>query len=334
MANSGIGYEAIVQSIFDAVINQDRVETIEVEHDVDLRGKDTVHHIDLLWRFLVGGIEYTTIVQAKDWDQPLSQGQVLLFKSVLNDLPHQPRGIMVTKTGYQSGAAEVAKSNGILLYRLDREVREPIQLPAGSVSTLQMVPAEEKPVAVIGIDLLLTPRVAQWSEVKFQADRQWVQEELVARGESSLPVLDLPKLPLGDIRLYSKPGAFRETLQKEKLAEVFKVALDENVEEKAVSIDFAEPTFIETGSPIIPMVKVRSMTAKVKVQVLPAIRAPMHTKGFVRFVLENLATDRDTSSNCQMRWSEALGCNPWRATCLLLVMPRSLPRLDSRCLAL
>jgi hypothetical protein len=43
------------------------------------------------------------------------------IKGVLDDLPGQPLGIFVTRTGYQSGAEIFAKANGIALY----ELREP-----------------------------------------------------------------------------------------------------------------------------------------------------------------------------------------------------------------
>ena len=43
------------------------------------------------------------------------------FKAVLDDLPDQPRGIIVSRNGFQRGARDFAAANGILLY----ELREP-----------------------------------------------------------------------------------------------------------------------------------------------------------------------------------------------------------------
>ena len=43
----------------------------------------------------------------------VDQGEVIQFKGVLDDLPNQPRGIFVTRTGFQSGAIEFAKKEGI-----------------------------------------------------------------------------------------------------------------------------------------------------------------------------------------------------------------------------
>src|SRR5208282_2707135 len=43
------------------------------------------------------------------------------FKCVLDDLPNQPRGIFVTRSGYQQGAKDFAAAQGIILYELDEQ---------------------------------------------------------------------------------------------------------------------------------------------------------------------------------------------------------------------
>jgi hypothetical protein len=119
--NTGIPYENVTQEIFKEILNQDSVETVIVEHDITLQGKTTTHQIDVYWKFKVGGILYETIIQAKDWKSKVKQEQLLAFKSILEDLPGQPKGIFVTRTGYQKGAQAFASAHGILLY----ELREP-----------------------------------------------------------------------------------------------------------------------------------------------------------------------------------------------------------------
>ncbi len=121
--NTGVPYERLARHIFEQILNQHSVKTITVQHDVILQGITTSHQIDVHWEFEAGGITYSTIVQAKDWDQPVNKGELIKFKGVLADIPGQPKGIFVTKTGYQTGAREFADKNGIPLYEL-REVTE------------------------------------------------------------------------------------------------------------------------------------------------------------------------------------------------------------------
>jgi len=92
-------YELLVQEIFHALLKQKEVQNIDVKHNVTLQGKTTTHQVDVYWEFEKGGITYRTVVQAKDWATPVVQGELLKFKSVLDDLPQQPRGVFVTRTG-------------------------------------------------------------------------------------------------------------------------------------------------------------------------------------------------------------------------------------------
>ncbi len=93
--NTGIPYELITQQIFQEILAQDSVVTIEVMHNITLQGKTLSHQIDVFWEFEMGGIRYTTVVQAKDWSTAIDQGELLKFRAVLDDLPGQPRGIVM-----------------------------------------------------------------------------------------------------------------------------------------------------------------------------------------------------------------------------------------------
>ena len=101
------------------------MRNVEVEHDVQLPGKsNTSHQIDVYWKFERGGIEYETIVQAKDWNKAVDQGELLKFNGVLSDLPRRMTGVFVSREGSQQGAKDYALANGILIYEL-REAEPP-----------------------------------------------------------------------------------------------------------------------------------------------------------------------------------------------------------------
>lgn len=121
--NTGIEYELLVKHIFEQILNLNipNIKTLKIEHDVILQGITGKHQIDVYWEFEFSGIKYKTIVQAKDWLSRVPQEKILAFNQILQDLPGQPRGIFITKTGYQKGAKEIADKHNILLY----ELREP-----------------------------------------------------------------------------------------------------------------------------------------------------------------------------------------------------------------
>lgn len=123
--NTGIAYENLVQSIFQEIVNQESVKTITVQRSVQVQGLKTSHVIDIYWEYMLGGIVYRTIVQAKDWKSKVKQEQVLALKGVLDDIPGQPRGVLVARTGFQAGAKKVAQASGIKLFLLDQRKRGP-----------------------------------------------------------------------------------------------------------------------------------------------------------------------------------------------------------------
>jgi len=141
--NSGLPYEQLTQAIFQRILALDDIHTINVQHNVILDGKSVDpatdkrmrHQIDVYWEFEVGGVRYRTAIQAKDWATHVPLSAVLTFKSVLDDLPGQVRGIMVTKTGFQSGAQTYADANGIERYILRKPTAEDL---AGRFTRLQL----------------------------------------------------------------------------------------------------------------------------------------------------------------------------------------------------
>ena len=116
--NTGKEYEKLTQYIFDQIVNQNQVDNIDVQHNVIIEGKSTTHQIDVFWKFEVGGEEYCAIVQAKDWKSKVPQKEMLAFNDIIRDLPYGTRGIFVSLSGYQKGAIDVAKANGITIYEL------------------------------------------------------------------------------------------------------------------------------------------------------------------------------------------------------------------------
>jgi hypothetical protein len=113
-------YELLTKSVYEAILKTEGVTNIEVLHDQKVSGRfGGKHQIDVLWRFQQAGIEHTILVECKNFSSNLEIGHVRDFHGVLEDIGNA-RGIMVTRVGYQKGAAEYAKHYGIGLKILRR----------------------------------------------------------------------------------------------------------------------------------------------------------------------------------------------------------------------
>ena len=154
--NTGKTYEELVQEIYQAILdyeNQDAgYKRIEVQHNVELQGKTgNMHQIDVYWSFILGGIEYKTLVEVKDWKSPVKKEQLHSFKSVLDDIPGSPRGCYVSKSGFQKGAEVVARHHGIKLMKIEEEE--------------------------LSLRMVLASVVTYYEGVELAVDENWVEQE-------------------------------------------------------------------------------------------------------------------------------------------------------------
>jgi hypothetical protein len=299
---SGQSYENLIQVIFQSIILQKDFPNLSVERNVILRGKTTSHQIDIYWKFEVGGVQYETIVQAKDWNKPVDKSHLLLFKAILDDLPGQPRGIFVTRSGYQAGAKEFALAHGILIYEL-REFEEaaPIPMTAGGWAKIELVRVPlhgavkyvgedvnfENAYAVAFVWDVCTPH---FSEMKFDVSTSWLKQEYPTTDLGEFKHADFPATPLTDIILYNQEGTSVGDLQTlfSKLIEGMR---EENIDEKRVSHDFAEPTFIRMPLWVIPYFKINAVSVYVEIRHTHQTRRAKMSN-FAQLVLHELNSDR------------------------------------------
>jgi hypothetical protein len=165
--NTGRPYESLVKDVFQELLDQTEVKNIKLEKNKIVQGISAEHEIDVYWKFESGGIEYETLIQAKDWTSRVPQGEMLKFKAILEDIPGQPRGIFVSKTGYQSGAVAVAKTAGIPLY----ELRSPTEKDwKGRVRVIEM-----------NMQMYIPS-----TQFEIKIDEEWLKEEMKRLGIPTL----------------------------------------------------------------------------------------------------------------------------------------------------
>jgi len=272
-----------------------------VEHDVTLQGKTARHQIDVYWRFEVGGVPHEAIVQAKDWQKPVDQLHLLAFSKVLEDLPGQPRGIFVTRTGYQQGAKEFALAHGILLYEL-READYPsppgmtpggwaiiklIQMPLQGLITSGEPDINAGSTIALGFDMeVFTPHI---SVNTFTTSTSWLKNEYPTEDTELLSTVTLPTaLPQNRI-FFDDKGAVIGNLSS-VTQEIVESMKKDGVETRELNHVFEPAVFIDTGYPPIPRIKVIAVSVKVEIK---RARGVVRTKmsNFAQLVLHQLNSD-------------------------------------------
>lgn len=98
------------------------IATLRLERDISLSGSATANRIDVLWEFEQASGQLTRLVfECRSYRRPINQQALHSWRSVVDDVSKPgvaTVGVMVTTTGYQSGAQRVAESYGIVILEL------------------------------------------------------------------------------------------------------------------------------------------------------------------------------------------------------------------------
>jgi len=265
MKNTGKDYESLVEQVFVQLMEQDSVKNISVERNKTLQGKTTTHEIDVFWEFIVGGIQYSTIIQAKDWTQKVPQGEMLKLKGILDDLPSQPRAVFVTKTGYQSGAIDVAKANGIILY----EFREPTDNDwEGRIKTI----------------VITMKAFVPNTKVSIVPDEEWIQSELKRLNVKEINV-SISGME-NEIYIMNEDGSKWKSMYEIKEEEQKKIGI-EKVSNKEVKVEYDGVKYINIDNQDIPRVKIRNILVSLSNGVIEQT-TELDGSTMVGYILKNL----------------------------------------------
>ncbi len=118
---ASVEYEKLTQAVYQAILAEEGVDGVKVDHDLDITGKSGVdHQVDVSWRFKQATVEHHVLIECKNYSSAITLEKVRNFYAVLQDIGNC-RGLMVTKTGFQSGVVKFSEYYGIGLKLL----REP-----------------------------------------------------------------------------------------------------------------------------------------------------------------------------------------------------------------
>lgn len=102
---------------------QDEVATfykelgLDAKADVSIEGVRTKHDIDVLVKSCHAGFDITWLIECKKWKTKITKLHVLALREIINDTGAD-KGIIISESGFQSGAIEAANLTNIELTSL------------------------------------------------------------------------------------------------------------------------------------------------------------------------------------------------------------------------
>jgi restriction system protein len=85
---------------------------LEADTDVTIQGVRTKHDVDVVVKSHHYGFDITWIVECKFWKESVSKLHVLALRAIVTDAGAD-RGILLSETGFQSGAVEAANLTNV-----------------------------------------------------------------------------------------------------------------------------------------------------------------------------------------------------------------------------
>ena len=131
---SGATFESYIHYVYNTLLNL-KGEKVQVSQNTTFRlPSGESYEIDIYYEFIKVGVRHRVAIECKDWNKPISQGQILEFHQKIKNIGENIVGVIISNSGLQSGAKLVAERHGILI--LNREDIPTIpQLLASNIQT-------------------------------------------------------------------------------------------------------------------------------------------------------------------------------------------------------
>jgi hypothetical protein len=233
MSYRGNAHEAIVAELVDQVKKEGSMQTLVVESYKNLKGSSgTTHQFDVYWVFQTGGKTHRCVIEAKYWDKPVSLRELGRLRKALDDVQVSPTGIFLASSGFEKQARGYAQHQNIDVWVYPFSIK---------------VKNEE-----------VTFFVAKFDHVSPVFDEDWIEKVLKPKLQDGAPVPVNLEGTDEQTHLFDEHWAIttvREVLNEYYLAEMTDVPAHE------ICVLFDKPTYIETGDPVAPMLKLNGLDA-------------------------------------------------------------------------
>ncbi|MDC9589357.1 restriction endonuclease [Xenorhabdus sp. XENO-10] len=105
--------ESYTQYVYSTLLNP-RDNGVKVSRNVTLKGLKGEYQVDVFYQFENAGVTHRVAIECKYHKRPLDRDTIMPFCNKITDIGNII-GVIVSKSGYQSGAKEYAEKHGITL---------------------------------------------------------------------------------------------------------------------------------------------------------------------------------------------------------------------------
>ena len=133
-------FELFCKEILEGYAETENLNSFTIDHNVKLKGYDGIYQIDVYATFVAVGVQFKIICECKQYKNHVNREKVVVLGDKVKSLGAH-KGILLSTSGFQSGAIQYAKAHGIALIQVFDSSCKPYSFSAGP----GVVPDENDP---------------------------------------------------------------------------------------------------------------------------------------------------------------------------------------------
>lgn len=120
---SPVEFEKYCMNILKSYADKENLKEFSIVHDKKISTSDGDYQIDIYCEFVAIGVKFKVLAECKKYKYPIEREKVAVLADKLHSIGAQ-KGILISTSGFQSGAAKYAKAHGIAVIQImDKHVK-------------------------------------------------------------------------------------------------------------------------------------------------------------------------------------------------------------------
>lgn len=119
---SATEFEKYCLEILNAYAEAEELKDFSILHNQKIQTHDGEYQIDIIAEFVALSVGFRVIVECKRYTRPVEREKIVILAEKIRSLGAH-KGILISTSGFQSGATEYARQHGIALLQIfDKQV--------------------------------------------------------------------------------------------------------------------------------------------------------------------------------------------------------------------
>lgn len=110
-------FEKYSLEILKGFAEEENLSNFSIDHNVMMQADDGTYQIDIAAHFTALGTKFDVICECKRYSSPVTREKVVILADKVKSLGAH-KGILISTSGYQSGAVQYAEKHGIALLQI------------------------------------------------------------------------------------------------------------------------------------------------------------------------------------------------------------------------